>query len=85
MVTPCPMASISTASLRRGYLIMIRYPRLGAPAQAHAAIALAQTGEFANAGNPHGNMDIVQVTSVNGGGGTGGGRSPQDSATSSAW
>ena len=41
-----------------------------AQAQAHAAIALAQTGEFANAGNPHGNMDNIQVTSVNGGGGT---------------
>ena len=39
-------------------------------AQGYAEIALAQAGEFANAGNPHGNMDNIQVTSVNGGGGT---------------
>ena len=63
---------------------------IGAPAQAHAAIALAQTGTFAESGDNQytlkdSGLDIVQATSVNGGGGTGGGRSPQDSATSSAW
>ena len=39
-------------------------------AQGYAEIALSQAGKFANAGKPHGNMDNIQVTSVNGGGGT---------------